>query len=160
MKKINKNQYIAVFVGIAFVAFLLYGNSFMNLFNSNNPQSNPSNLTLPETGVDSTDLTFGDGLDVRAGDTLTVHYVGTLVDGKVFDSSVDRGTPFVFTVGQGSVIRGWDEGLIGMKEGGQRRLVIAPDFGYGAQGVGPIPPNSTLIFEVELLKVERPGSTQ
>ena len=84
--------------------------------------------------------------------------MGTFQDGRVFDSSLDRNTPFSFTIGVGGVIRGWDEGLLGMKAGGKRILVIAPDYAYGAQGSGPIPPNSTLVFEVELLDVQKPAS--
>ena len=152
----NKTQYIAVFAGIALVGFLLYGNSFMNLLNGNS--NNASSLEgLPETGVQVQDEVLGEGAAAKAGDTVTVHYIGTLTDGKVFDSSVDRGEPFSFTLGAGQVIKGWDEGLVGMKEGGKRILTIAPDYGYGAQGVGPIPANSTLIFQVELIKTESPA---
>ena len=83
----------------------------------------------------------------------TVHYTGWLHDGTKFDSSVDRGTPFDFIQGQHRVISGWDQGFTGMRVGGKRRLTIPPSLGYGAQAVGPIPPNSTLIFDVELIKV-------
>jgi len=152
----NKTQYIAVFVGIALVGFLLYGNSFMNLFNENTDNTAATSQGLPETGVEVQDEVLGEGAPAQAGDTVTVHYVGRLTDGKVFDSSVDRGEPFVFSLGAGQVIKGWDEGLVGMKEGGKRILIIAPDYGYGSQGVGPIPPNSTLIFEVQLIKTESP----
>jgi FKBP-type peptidyl-prolyl cis-trans isomerase FkpA len=87
--------------------------------------------------------------------TATVHYTGWLTDGTKFDSSLDRGQPFGFPLGQGSVIRGWDEGVKGMRVGGKRRLTIPPDLGYGAGGAPPtIPPNATLIFEVELLGVK------
>lgn len=152
----NKTQYIAVFAGIALVGFLLYGNSFMNLLNGNS-NSASSSQGLPETGVQVQDEVIGEGAAAKAGDTVTVHYIGKLTDGKVFDSSVDRGEPFSFTLGAGQVIKGWDEGLVGMKEGGKRILMIAPDYGYGSQGVGPIPPNSTLIFQVELIKTESPA---
>jgi FKBP-type peptidyl-prolyl cis-trans isomerase len=107
-----------------------------------------------QEGVESQDITTGDGETAEAGDTLTVHYVGTLTDGRVFDSSVDRGTPFVFTLGVGQVIRGWDEGMEGMRVGGRRLLVIPSEYAYGPNDVGSIPANSTLIFEVELLDVE------
>ena len=152
----NKTQYIAVFAGIALVAFLLYGNSFMNLFNLEGGQA--SQQALIESGVVVRDDVVGSGTDAKAGDVLTVHYIGTLTSGKVFDSSVDRGVPFSFTLGAGQVIRGWDEGLVGMKEGGRRTLVIAPDYGYGPNGVGPIPANSVLIFEVELIKIGVPAN--
>ncbi len=85
-----------------------------------------------------------------------MNYVGTLIDGAKFDSSYDRNQPFTFNLGKGEVIQGWDLGVVGMKEGGKRRLTIPSSLGYGAQGAGDaIPPNSTLIFEVELLKAEK-----
>jgi len=99
------------------------------------------------------DLVEGTGAPVVNGDALTVNYVGALPDGTVFDSSIDRGTPFEFTIGEGRVIQGWEQGLLGMKKGGQRLLVIPPSLGYGATGIGQIPPNSTLIFQVELLDI-------
>lgn len=100
------------------------------------------------------DLKIGGGDEVKNGDKVYVHYSGWLVDGTKFDSSLDRGQPFSFTVGQGQVIAGWEQGLLGMKVGGKRKLVIPAAWGYGASGVpGVIPPNSILIFEIELLKI-------
>jgi peptidylprolyl isomerase/FKBP-type peptidyl-prolyl cis-trans isomerase FkpA len=101
------------------------------------------------------DVTVGTGPEVKEGDTLTVHYIGTTQDGVKFDSSYDRGQPFVFTVGEGKVITGWEEGLIGMKAGGNRILVIPPDMAYGNRQVGVIPPNSPLVFRVDLVKIEQ-----
>jgi FKBP-type peptidyl-prolyl cis-trans isomerase FkpA len=96
----------------------------------------------------------GTGAEAKAGDKVTVHYVGTLTDGKKFDSSRDRGEGFRFTLGQGQVIQGWDQGVAGMKVGETRKLTIPPAMGYGARGFPPvIPANATLVFEVELLKV-------
>jgi FKBP-type peptidyl-prolyl cis-trans isomerase len=96
----------------------------------------------------------GTGAEAVNGKQVSVHYTGTLTDGKKFDSSVDRGQPFKFVLGAGQVIRGWDLGVAGMKVGGKRKLTIPPQLGYGERGAGGvIPPNATLIFEVELLEV-------
>jgi FKBP-type peptidyl-prolyl cis-trans isomerase len=98
------------------------------------------------------DLRPGTGAEATAGQTVSVHYVGTLTDGNKFDSSRDRGKPFEFRLGAGQVIKGWDQGVAGMKIGGLRKLTIPPHLGYGARGAGGvIPPNATLVFEVELL---------
>ena len=108
-------------------------------------------ITTP-SGLQYADLVVGQGREAHAGETATVHYTGTLVDGTKFDSSKDRNQPFPFRLGAGRVIKGWDEGVEGMKIGGTRKLVIPPQLGYGARGAGArIPPNATLIFEVELL---------
>jgi peptidylprolyl isomerase/FKBP-type peptidyl-prolyl cis-trans isomerase FkpA len=100
------------------------------------------------------DLVVGTGAEAKAGTKVTVHYTGWLTDGTKFDSSKDRGTPFSFVLGQGRVIKGWDEGVASMKVGGKRKLTIPPHLGYGASGAGGvIPGGATLIFEVELLGV-------
>ena len=110
-------------------------------------------VTTP-SGLKYTDVKEGTGAQPRAGQTAVVHYTGWLLDGTKFDSSKDRGQPFSFPLGQGRVIRGWDEGVATMKVGGVRKLTIPPDLGYGARGAGGvIPPNATLTFEVELLDV-------
>ena len=98
------------------------------------------------------DLEVGTGAEAQAGQMVTVHDTGWLTDGQKFDSSKDRNDPFVFPLGQGMVIKGWDQGVVGMKVGGKRKLTIPPELGYGARGAGGvIPPNATLVFEVELL---------
>jgi FKBP-type peptidyl-prolyl cis-trans isomerase len=99
------------------------------------------------------DLVVGTGATAVSGDTLTVHYVGTLTNGTKFDSSYDRGTPYVFLVGAGRVIAGWDQGVPGMKVGGKRRLTIPPDLAYGSRGQGVIPPNATLLFDIDLVSI-------
>ena len=101
----------------------------------------------------SQDLVVGTGATAATGDTVTVNYVGTLTNGTKFDSSYDRGQPFTFRLGAGQVIAGWDQGVVGMRVGGKRRLTIPPSLGYGGQANGPIPANSTLIFEIELLSI-------
>jgi peptidylprolyl isomerase len=106
------------------------------------------------SGLQYIDLVEGTGPTPTRGQRVSVHYTGWLKDGKKFDSSVDRGKPIQFTLGTGQVIKGWDEGLATMKVGGKRRLTIPPEIGYGDRDVGPIPANSVLIFEVELLAVQ------
>ena len=112
-----------------------------------------SSSTTP-SGLVIEEITVGTGAEAAAGQMVTVHYTGWLTDGTKFDSSKDRNDPFVFPLGAGHVIKGWDEGVQGMKIGGTRKLTIPPALGYGARGAGGvIPPNATLVFEVELLAV-------
>jgi len=111
-------------------------------------------IPQPPSGLVVEDLTVGSGQTAAAGQTVTVHYTGWLTDGSKFDSSKDRNDPFVFSLGAGQVIRGWDQGVQGMQVGGKRKLTIPPELGYGTRGAGGvIPPNATLVFEVELLGV-------
>lgn len=172
MRKFSKNEWVAVAVAVVAAAFLLFGDSIWSVFSgtkkiANDLQSpitsNPGNeLQSTETmqnisttpGLEIYDVEVGAGAEAASGKTVTAHYVGVLADGTKFDSSLDRGEPFSFGLGAGQVIRGWDLGIAGMKVGGIRRLVISPELGYGAQAIGPIPANSTLIFEVQLLDVK------
>jgi len=170
----NKNEnYIAWAVLVVLVAVLVYA-----IMNVNKPGSEIiKNLTNPPIGENSEiqtsmeitpqpgdeklrkyDVVVGAGAEAKAGDTVTVHYVGTLEDGTKFDSSYDRKTPFSFTIGTGEVIRGWEIGLLGMKVGGKRELVVPAELGYGATGQGPIPPNAVLNFTIELLDAKNIGS--
>lgn len=106
-------------------------------------------------GLQIEDIKIGEGSEVKKFDIVTVNYTGTLEDGTKFDSSLNPGrTPFRFTVGAGQVIKGWDEGLMGMKVGGKRKLTIPPELGYGSRDNGPIPANSILIFDIDLLGIE------
>jgi FKBP-type peptidyl-prolyl cis-trans isomerase len=110
-------------------------------------------MTTTPSGLQYRDDAAGEGQEAKAGDTVSVHYTGTLENGSKFDSSRDRGQPLRFPLGAGHVIKGWDEGVAGMKVGGKRTLVIPAELGYGSRGIGPIPPNSTLIFDVELMGI-------
>jgi FKBP-type peptidyl-prolyl cis-trans isomerase len=111
-----------------------------------------------DSGLQYWDIVVGTGKVAKEGDGVRVHYTGWLTNGKKFDSSVDAGRPFTFVLGNGEVIKGWDEGVAGMKVGGKRQLHIPPDLGYGENGTpdGTIPPNSSLIFDVQLLSVQEP----
>lgn len=155
----RKNTNIAILLSIIVVAtFITLGFFGLSGFNLTSSATTPMEDILGELQGTGTvadlrvnDTVEGAGDPVLVGDTLTVHYTGVLPDGTVFDSSRD-GEPFSFTLGEGRVIQGWERGLLGMKVGGTRLLVIPPSLGYGATGIGQIPPNATLIFEVELLK--------
>lgn len=159
MKNMSKHQKAAVFAGLAVIFGLFFSGPVLRLFNLSNEDqttnSNENNKPMSQTGVQTQDVVVGQGAVAEPGDKLTVHYVGTLTNGQVFDSSRDRNTPFSFTLGVGQVIRGWEEGFVGMRVGGKRTISVAPDYGYGDQAVGAIPANSILIFDVELLDVQK-----
>lgn len=117
-------------------------------------QNNNAINNKPASGLKIETLKGGSGATAQKGSTVFVHYVGRLLDGAQFDSSIDRNEPFEFKVGVGAVIEGWDQGVLGMKVGEKRKLTIPPELAYGSKGTGPIPPNATLVFEVELLNVK------
>jgi peptidylprolyl isomerase len=160
-------------------ALLLAGCSPSNTSTTSTAATAPSAITQPQTDLtkgtamtypgDSTqvqpvttssglqyiDMEVGTGASPKKGDNVSVHYTGYLLNGKKFDSSVDRGQPFTFPIGMGRVIRGWDEGVSTMKIGGKRKLIIPPELGYGEDGAGGvIPPNAQLIFDVQLLGIQ------
>ena len=130
--------------------FILTSISLLTFFSC---KGKDSELIKTNSGLQYIDLVEGDGEMPAKGDKVEVHYTGTLEDGTKFDSSLDRNSPFTFTLGVGQVIKGWDEGLATIKIGGKRKLVIPPELGYGSRETGKIPANSVLIFEVELLNI-------
>ncbi len=116
--------------------------------------SQSGSMVTMSNGLKIQDLKVGGGQEAKSGDTVTVNYLGTLENGTKFDSSYDRNQPFTTQIGVGTVIKGWDEGIVGMKVGGKRKLIIPAELGYGTQAAGTIPPNSVLVFEVELLGIK------
>jgi len=162
----DKKTSIAVVIGVIVIALafgtkILTNNDSSALINNNaqnnqnmDSSNNTASTTQQVTELQYQDTVIGTGTEAVAGKKVTVHYTGVFTNGTVFDSSVQRGTPFTFDLGTGSVIKGWDIGVQGMKVGGTRILVIPPAYGYGSSDYGSIPGNSTLIFQVQLLKVE------
>ena len=128
----------------------------VSAFAAQEPQKAGGKTVTTASGLKYVDSVVGKGASPTAGKTVKVHYTGTLENGKKFDSSVDRNEPFSFTIGVGQVIQGWDEGVMTMKVGGKRKLIIPSGLGYGPRGAGGvIPPNATLLFDVELLDVAK-----
>jgi FKBP-type peptidyl-prolyl cis-trans isomerase FkpA len=143
-----------------FAWFLMLAAVGFCLVPTNGPQATAGEkkekVIMTKSGLKYIDVKEGTGAAAKKGDTVEVHYTGWLKDGKKFDSSKDRDRPFSFPLGEGKVIKGWDEGVQGMKVGGVRKLIIPPDLGYGERGAGKvIPPNAELTFEVELLKIKQ-----
>lgn len=149
MKK--RNEIIGVAVALAAVGIIFFwkGGLMQKVIPANDNNSNTNNKMDDRNNVGSA---TGDVI-AKNGDTVSVHYTGSLENGTKFDSSLDRGEPLEVALGSGRVIKGFNDGILGMKVGEKKRIVISPEDGYGAQAAGPIPPNSTLIFDVELLGV-------
>lgn len=159
MRKLSQAEWIAVVAGILIVIGAFYYSRTVNMFTEDagavlsEVVSSEEDAALGQSTEFMTEnIRKGNGAVAQTGDTLVVHYTGRLESGVVFDSSAGR-APFSFTLGAGEVIAGWDQGLVGMQVGGERRLTIPPELGYGSRAVGPIPPNSTLVFEVELIDI-------
>ncbi len=151
MTHLNQKEWVAVIVAIFVIGFFfVFGQGLISLFTN---KTNVLQVTTPQLQIQ--DNVVGGGEPAVAGSRITVNYVGRFTDGKVFDSSVARNEPFQFVLGTNQVIKGWDQGLLGMRVGGKRTIVVPPELGYGANDYGPIPGGSTLVFEVELLKVEK-----
>lgn len=156
----SKQFIFSVIIGIlvlfvfAYFIFGINGSSGSTASVSSVPFSAPQTQSTNAGKLQIIDEKIGSGAVVKKGDTVEINYVGTLANGTKFDASADHGGPFTTQIGVGQVIKGWDEGIIGMKVGGKRKLVIPPALGYGDQAVGSIPPNSTLIFQVELVGIK------
>ena len=170
MKPIQTGIAVAIALAVVVIFFILPGlspfgttvrsNEAASEITTNNAQTASTTMTTdttPITQLTMQDEIVGTGATAVAGDSVTVNYVGSLTNGTVFDASANHGaTGFTFNLGAGQVIKGWDEGIVGMKEGGKRKLIIPASLAYGSQAVGNIiPANSALIFEVELLKVQK-----
>jgi FKBP-type peptidyl-prolyl cis-trans isomerase len=152
----RRRQWLIVIFFLILALVLVLASNWDNIFSKNKSTGETnSDMITTSSGLQYQDITMGTGDAAKTGDDVSVHYTGWLDDGTKFDSSVDRGQPFEFTLGTGSVIRGWDEGVAGMKVGGVRKLTIPSELGYGDRGAGSlIEPGATLIFDVELLEIK------
>lgn len=154
MRKLSMNEWIAVAAAVVFVGYTLFAGDVINLFKKGSMNENPSASVFNSNtsgGVIINDITVGGGVEAKTGDLISAHYILSLSDGTVIQNSKDFGQPFKFVLGAGEVIPGWEQGFAGMRVGGIRNIIIPPELGYGANQAGPIPPNSTLIFTIELL---------
>lgn len=164
MRKLSKNEWLATALALVFVAYMFFGGNIMSLFNSfkgedQSAMASKNIVTGPNgSGVQVEDLVVGSGTTVETGMEVSVNYVLKLGDGTVIqDSKQMGGAAFTFIAGAGQLIPGWEMGILGMKVGSKRMIVIPPELGYGSQQVGPIPPDSTLIFEIEVISAGFPN---
>lgn len=153
MKKLSKKEWVAIAVAIVLVGYTMFGADIISLFQQNKMSGNQMAATesAAPNQVVVNDVVVGQGPEIKPGQTLTVDYVLSLSDGTVIQNSKDIGQPFKFVLGAGEVIPGFDQGVLGMKVGGVRTMIIPSSLAYGTNQVGPIPPNSTLIFTIDLL---------
>lgn len=158
----NKNAAIIFGVGVVILAVVVVvlakqqANERADQSKTQSTQTTQPNSTEPSAGnaeVTKEDLVVGEGAEATVGKKVAVHYTGTFTNGEKFDSSLDHGQPFSFTIGAGEVIKGWEQGVVGMKVGGKRKLTVPPELGYGPNDYGDIPGGSVLVFEIELLEV-------
>lgn len=150
MKELSKNEWVAIVIAVFVVGFFfVFGQMIIDIINPS-----AKSKVMQQSELQIQDELVGTGEVAVTGKRVTVHYTGRFLDGNIFDSSVNRGEPFQFILGTGQVIKGWDQGVAGMKVGGKRILIVPPELGYGPNDYGPIPGGSILIFDVELLKVD------
>jgi FKBP-type peptidyl-prolyl cis-trans isomerase len=165
MRQLSKKEWIAVALALVFVAYMFFGGNIMDLFSSFKGTNQTAMVNETATnmagngGIETKDVAVGTGPEVQNGMEVAVNYVLKLSDGTVIQDSkeVNAGQPFKFVAGAGQLIKGWEMGILGMKVGSKRMIVIPPELGYGSQQVGPIPPDSTLIFEIEVVSAKFPG---
>lgn len=155
MKKLSKKEWVAVGASIAFVIYAFFGSTVVGLFKNtltkNDSLASANSALSNLKSVIINDMVVGQGLEVKPGQMLSIHYILSLADGTVVKNSKDSEEPLNFILGDGRMIPGFDQGFVGMKVGGVRTIIIPPELAYGANQAGPIPPNSTLVFTVQLL---------
>lgn len=162
MKKLNKKEWIATAIGLALISYIFYASDFINMFQSNMNVGNT--LSFLDENI-SNDLVVnqivsGEGREAEQGDFLTIHYILSLSDGKTIANTKDFGIPFSFVLGSDEVIIGLNDGVLGMKKGEVRTIIIPPELGFGSVENGPIPANSTLVFTVELIEIDSENISQ
>lgn len=164
MRKLSKIEWVAAGLAVVFVAYMFFGGDIISMLDSsptNNNQQAMANSSVTggddNSPVKTEDLVVGTGPAIQNGMEVAVNYVLKLSDGTVIQDSKQMGQPFTFITGAGQLIKGWEMGILGMKVGSKRVIVIPPELGYGSQQVGPIPPNSTLVFEIEVVSAKFPN---